>query len=93
MAPKSKFLLKDSPHEVIAASDSQPKGRSYDPSYAGKPGGIRVDDLVVGMKLASLAITDDKPGTLKNTAKTNPWQEEAITMRWIHKDTLPTMTK
>jgi Lipase (class 3) len=80
MAPKAKFLLKDSPPEVIAASDSQPKGRSYSTSYARKPGGIRVDDLVMGMKLASLAITDDKPGTLKNTAKTNPWQEEAMIM-------------
>ena len=80
MAPKSKFLLKDSPPEVIAASGGTPKGRTYDAEYAKKPGGIRVDDLVMGMKLASLAITDDKPNTLKNTAKTNPWQEEALTM-------------
>ncbi|CAB9521251.1 Lipase, putative [Seminavis robusta] len=80
MAPKSKFLLKDSPPEVIQASDGAPKGRSYNASYAKQPGGVRVDDLVVGMKLASLAITDNKPKTLKNTAKSNPWQEEAMTM-------------
>lgn len=80
MAPKSKFLLKDSPPEVIAASGGTPKGRTYSSPHSQHPSGIRAEDLALGMKLASLAITDDRPGTLKKISKTNPWQEEALTI-------------
>lgn len=79
MAPKSKFLLKDSPSNILAAAgDIKPKGRSYDSRYSVKPGGIKINELVQGMKYAALAITDDKPNTLRNTSKTNPWQKEVI---------------
>lgn len=80
MAPKKKFLLKDSPTEAIAAADAKPKGRTYDSKYSQRPGGVKIDELVLGMKLASVAITDDKPNTLKNVSKSNPWQKEAIKM-------------
>mmetsp|Transcript_16633 Transcript_16633/g.25125 ORF Transcript_16633/g.25125 Transcript_16633/m.25125 type:complete len:472 (-) Transcript_16633:222-1637(-) len=38
----------------------------------------RIDSVVVGMKCASLAITDDKEGTLASVARLNPWHEEAL---------------
>lgn len=37
-----------------------------------------VDDVILGMKYAALAITDDKEGTLKNIGKLNPWQVQAL---------------
>lgn len=37
-----------------------------------------VDDVIMGMKYASLAITDDKEGTLKNIGKLNPWHIQAL---------------
>ena len=80
MAPKSTFLLKDSPPEIIAAADIKPKGRTYSTPHSQQPGGIKVDDLVLGMKLASLAISDDKPDTVRNVSKANPWQKEALKM-------------
>lgn len=74
------FILKDSPEEIIEAAgpDVQPKGRTYDLKYSEQPGGIRCDELVLGMKLASIAITDDKENTLKKIGRMNPWQIEAM---------------
>jgi hypothetical protein len=37
-----------------------------------------IEDVIQGMKYASLAITDDKEGTLKNIGKLNPWQVQAL---------------
>lgn len=76
----SSFLLKDSPPALIAASGVPPKGRTYSARYATQPGGIRIDDVVLGMKYASVAITDDAPGTLKNVGKSNPWHVQALTV-------------
>jgi hypothetical protein len=39
---------------------------------------VDVSDAVNGMMLASLAITDDKEGTLTKIGKVNPWQIEAL---------------
>ena len=82
MAPKSSFLLKDSPKELIEAAAEQdglePKGRTYSSRLGQKPGGIKAEELLLGMKMASLAITDDKPNTLRNVSKANPWQKEAL---------------
>ena len=78
------FLLKDSPPELIAAAAENgkgiPKGRTYTKEFSEKPGAIHIDDLVLGMKYASLSITDDKPETLKNVGKSNPWHIEALTV-------------
>jgi Lipase (class 3) len=84
MGKKTVFLLKDSPADLIAAATATgkgiPKGRTYSKEYSDKPGAIRIDDLVMGMKYASLAITDDKRKTLKKVGKTNPWHIEALTV-------------
>jgi len=80
MAPKSNFCLKDSPPQAIQNAGVKPKGRSYDSKYSHQPGGIKADDLLLGMKLASVAITDDQPNTLRNISKANPWQKEALKM-------------
>ena len=37
-----------------------------------------IDDVIKGMKYASLAVTDDKEGTLKDIGKMNPWHIEAL---------------
>lgn len=40
--------------------------------------GSNIDDVIQGMKYASLAITDDEPDTLKKVGKMNPWHIEAL---------------
>jgi hypothetical protein len=37
-----------------------------------------IDEMTRGMVYASLAITDDRKGTLLSVGKTNPWQVEAL---------------
>ncbi|KAL3764862.1 hypothetical protein ACHAW5_008478 [Stephanodiscus triporus] len=79
MSPTKTFILKDSPPEVLAVADVEPKGRNYTTDYYSKqPGAITAEDLVLGTKLACVAITDDKEGTLKKVGRTNPWQIHAL---------------
>jgi len=80
MPKKEEFVLKDSPEELIEAADVEPKGRSYDAAYEMKPGAIRIDDVLLGTKLACVAITDDEEGTLTEIEKMNPWHGEALKM-------------
>jgi hypothetical protein len=42
------------------------------------PTNEEIIDVIMGMKYASLAITDDKEGTLKSVSKFNPWHVEAL---------------
>ncbi|KAL7530481.1 hypothetical protein ACHAXR_004708 [Thalassiosira sp. AJA248-18] len=81
MPTKSEFILKDSPQDVIAAfPDVIPKGRSYDGEIAKKKAGAaRINEILLGTKLACIAITDDKEGTLAKVSKLNPWHEVALT--------------
>jgi pimeloyl-ACP methyl ester carboxylesterase len=80
MPSAKRFVLKDSPPEILEVAKVKPKGRTYDPAYSQKPGGVHIEELVLAMKLASIAITDDKPDTLKNISKANPWHTEALTI-------------
>ena len=73
-----KFVLKDSDPELIEAINVEPQGRIYSKFYTDQPGAVRIDDVVSGMKYASLAITDDKEGTLEKVGKGNPWHIEAL---------------
>jgi pimeloyl-ACP methyl ester carboxylesterase len=78
-----RFITKDSHPDIRAVSEKQGKtlrGRRYHTRYATEPGGIRAAELVLGMQLACLAITDDKPDTLKNVGKANPWQVRTMTL-------------
>lgn len=75
---KKTFVLKDSPPEVVAAAGTEPKGRYYSKESSEQPGAIHIDDIVLGMKYASLAITDDKEGTLEKVGKANPWHIQAL---------------
>lgn len=55
--------------------DTQPgvrgaKGRHYSAVRATQPGGIRIEDLMLGVKLACLAYTDDQRGTLDHLGGT-----------------------
>jgi predicted lipase len=70
--PRKIFNLKD--------DDGKGKGRTYDHSYSEMPGGINIEEVTLGMKLASLAITDDEPGTLETVGKLNPWHIQALGM-------------
>ena len=81
MPKKSEFVLKDSPPEVIAASPGIiPKGRTYDGKIAKqKPGAAKIDEILLGTKLACIAVTDDDEDRLKNVSKLNPWHEVALT--------------
>ncbi|CAE7501743.1 unnamed protein product [Symbiodinium sp. CCMP2592] len=46
------------------------RGRRYSASRALQPGGIRLDDLLLGVKLACLSYTDDQRGTLESLGGT-----------------------
>jgi len=39
-----------------------------------------MEEITQGMMYAALSITDDKPDTLKNVTRMNPWHEQALTM-------------
>mmetsp|Transcript_21779 Transcript_21779/g.47520 ORF Transcript_21779/g.47520 Transcript_21779/m.47520 type:complete len:491 (+) Transcript_21779:64-1536(+) len=73
------FILKDSPPDLIDAASVKPQGRKYNKEIAeSQPGSIKIEDVVQGMKYASLAITDDKEGTLAKVGKSNPWHIDAL---------------
>lgn len=73
------FILKDSPPDLIDAASVKPQGRKYTKEIAeSQPGSIKLDEVVLGMKYASLAITDDKEDTLKKVGKSNPWHIDAL---------------
>jgi len=80
MPKKEEFVLKDSTPELIKASGVKPKGRSYDAAYERKPGAVRLEDLLLGTKLACVAITDDEPDTLAKVGKMNPWHIKTLSM-------------
>ena len=42
--------------------------------------GPSIEEVILGMQYASMSITDDKPDTLKNVGKLNPWHIEALAM-------------
>lgn len=46
------------------------RGRHYSAVRATQPGGIRIEDLMLGVKLACLAYTDDQRGTLEHLGGT-----------------------
>ena len=52
----------------------------YDGEIAKKPGAIKIDEVLLGTKLACGAITDDEEGTLEKVGKMNPWHIEALKM-------------
>lgn len=72
------IILKNSPAEVIAASQVSPKGRKYSKEHSEEPGAVQIQDVVLGTKLACLAITDDKEKTLAKVGKLMPWHIEAL---------------
>jgi hypothetical protein len=74
------FVLKDSPPELIAASQVSPKGRAYSKEFSEKPGAVQIDEVVLGTKLACVAITDDEEGSLAKVGKLMPWHIEALTV-------------
>ena len=78
MPKKEDFILKDSPQSLIDAAAVAPSGRNYDPEYAKKPGAARIEDILLGTKLACVAITDDEPGTLAKVGTLNPWHIESL---------------
>lgn len=83
MPSAARFITKDSHPAIRAASEkkgTKVRGRRYSTRYAAEPGSIRAAELVLGMQLACLAITDDKPDTLKKVGKMNPWQVRTVAM-------------
>lgn len=78
MPSSRRFVLKDSHPAIIEASHIEPQGRSYDTAYSKRPGGIRIEEIKNGLEFACISITDDKPNTLRNVGRTNPWQVEAM---------------
>ena len=56
MPKKEEFVLKDSDPEFIKAAGVQPRGREYDASCAKKAGAIRIDEVLLGTKLACMSL-------------------------------------
>ena len=81
MPAKSAFVLKDSPEDVKTSNPNvTPKGRTYNGDIAKtKRGATKINEILLGTKLACIAITDDKRDTLKEVSKLNPWHEVAVT--------------
>jgi Lipase (class 3) len=78
-----RYITKDSHPILQKLSEEQGKrvqGRRYDSKYASQPGGIRIEDLVAGVKYACISITDDHPGTLLKVGKANPWYLNVMKM-------------
>jgi Lipase (class 3) len=78
-----RYITKDSHPLIQKISEEQGKrvqGRRYDSQYASQPGGIRLDELVAGVKYACISITDDHPGTLLKVGKANPWYLNVMKM-------------
>lgn len=78
-----RYITKDSHPIIQKISEEQGKhvqGRRYDSKYASAPGGIRIDELVAGVKYACVSITDDHPGTLLKVGKANPWYLNVMKM-------------
>ena len=66
---KSMFDLRT---EYRRTDDGRPKqGRIYSPLQASKNGGIRVDEMIYGLKVAHLSMTDDAEDRLVQTASPN----------------------
>ena len=62
-----KFNLKSD--GSIASSDSRrPQGRMYDSALGQKPGGLKAEEMLLGVKFAHLSCTDDSPGHLLSPA-------------------------
>jgi Lipase (class 3) len=54
------------------------QGHSYNTEKSLQPGGITLHDMTIGLKYACMSIVDDKPDTLRNVGKANPWQIQGI---------------
>lgn len=84
MPSASRYITKDSHPTVRAVSETKSlkvRGRRYTNTYASsQPGAVQAKELALGMQFACLSITDDKPNTLRNVAKANPWQLNTIIM-------------
>lgn len=49
-----------------ADAPASARGRRYSPALARLPSSVRLEDLILGVKMACLAYTDDEPGTLES---------------------------
>jgi len=78
MTKQSTFYLKDIDPALIDVSGVTPQGRKYDKAYKDQPGAIQIEDVLLGMEYAELAITDEKSDTVAKVAKSNPWHIEAL---------------
>ena len=47
--------------------DRLPQGRVYSTKYAQQPSGLRVEDMIFGLKMAHLSCTDDSEGRLSGS--------------------------
>jgi len=56
------------------------KGRTYDHKFAKDASAINIQEVLLGMKFACLAITDDAEGTLEAVGKMTPWHIQVLGM-------------
>lgn len=55
----------------VSTISSKQQGRKYSPEHAQKPGGVRLDDMIFGVKMAQLSVTDDSEDRLKTVGPTS----------------------
>ena len=62
-SPKKK--AKDA--STTTKNEAQRQGRLYSKEYSQQPGGVRVEEMIYGVKMAHLSCTDDSEGRLKGS--------------------------
>eukprot|EP00931_Biecheleriopsis_adriatica_P076593 TRINITY_DN50286_c0_g1_i1.p1 TRINITY_DN50286_c0_g1~~TRINITY_DN50286_c0_g1_i1.p1 ORF type:complete len:464 (-),score=77.39 TRINITY_DN50286_c0_g1_i1:81-1433(-) len=70
MASCRKHFIARGPFKDTLGSSLGARGRHYSATRAAHPGGIKIEDLLLGVKLACLAYTDDQRGTVDLLAGT-----------------------
>jgi hypothetical protein len=91
MPSYARYVLKDSHPAVIAWAKSQSKNnKSNDKSTNGAweidayecksptDPNVNVKEVLFGLQMAMMSITDDRPNTLKNVGMANPWQIQSV---------------
>jgi hypothetical protein len=80
LAARFKLKTDERPQGTTGGDDDEGrKGRLYSPEHASQPGGIKVDEMIYGLKMAHLSCTDDTAERLDKAGENNTFEA----LKWI----------